>query len=567
MTINSKSNWILPKKTSLEELIPFLLERRGIEDSESFLNPSLSNIPSSDLLFDTKRAAKEILDAAKKGKKVVIHGDFDADGISSVSILWEFLFEELATHIGKKIDVVPYIPSRVDQGYGLSQSSLEDILSLEAKLVITVDCGIRDRELIEEYMKERELNFIVTDHHQPPEDLKEDLKYTIVHPMFPRKEYPEVEICGSFVVFLLIQAIRKEAGMEYEIRKESRGLDLVALATVTDLMPLVGVNRTLVYWGLKQIREGVRVGMNELVKVSGLELKDIDSYHLGYILGPRVNAAGRIGSSLDGVRLFVSKKENVCKSIANILNETNYQRQFLTESGIEEAEEIIGDRGEEKLLFLVSSNWHEGIVGLIAGKLNEKYHRVVLAGTDSNGEIRASARSIKGFNITEALSKCDTYLKKYGGHQQAAGFTLDSKNVKRFSECIKKVAEDEITDEMLIRNINIDLLLSSNDISRELIEKIDLLKPFGNGNPKPLIALVDLVVLKKQIMGKLGNHMKLICRGDGVDLITLILFNCSEDINAIDLDDRIDVVGSVGINSWNGNEEVQFLVKEWKFRV
>jgi len=567
MTIKSKSNWILPKKTTVDDLIPFLLKKRGIKDIDSFLTPTLKSVPSFEKLYDSKRAAKEILDAVKNDLKIVIHGDFDADGISSVSILWEFLFKELSKHLGKEVDVVPYIPSRVEQGYGLSESSLEDMLKLGAQMVITVDCGIRDKELIKRYIEEKSLRFVITDHHQPPEDILDDLTYTVVHPMYPGKEYPQTEICGAFVTFLLIQALRKESDMEYEFSSESKGLDLVALATVTDLMPLLEINRNIVYWGLKQIRDGKRLGMNELIKVAGIERGEIDSYHLGYILGPRVNAAGRIGAPLDAVKMFVSEKEEVCKNIADILNETNYQRQYMTQSSIEEAEELIGEEVSEKLLFVVGDEWHEGIVGLVAGKLNEKYNRPTLVGTKSNGKVRCSARSIEGFNITQALSKCSEYLEKYGGHAQAAGFSLDEKNLEKFTKCIKKVAQDEITEEMLIKDLNVDLLLSSNDISHSLVEKIDLLKPFGNSNSKPLIALTDLVVFKKQVMGKLGNHMKLICKGDGVDLITLVLFNCDEDIQEINPDDVIDVVGSVGINSWNGNEEIQFLVKEWRFKV
>lgn len=187
MTLKSKSKWILPKRVEGTDLISFLLKSRNISNIDSFLNPSLENIPSFEKMYDSKRAAKEIVQAVKDGKKIVIHGDFDADGISSVSILWEFLFRDLSKHLNCKIDVVPYIPSRVDQGYGLTESSLDDLVSLGVNTVITVDCGIRDKELIKKYMKEKALHFIITDHHQPPEDILKDLDYTVVHPMYPKK--------------------------------------------------------------------------------------------------------------------------------------------------------------------------------------------------------------------------------------------------------------------------------------------------------------------------------------------------------------------------------------------
>ena len=567
MTLKSKSNWILPERIEGEDLISFLLKSRKIEDEKNFLYPSLESIRSFKHLHDTELAAKEIVGVIKENKRILIHGDFDADGISSVSLLWEFLFKEVSNHLGKKVDVIPYIPNRVDQGYGLTISSLKDMVDMSADLVITVDCGVRDKELIKEYRGKHGIHFVITDHHQPPEDILDGLDYTLVHPMYPNFEYPESNVCGAFVTFLLTQAIRSELGMDSKLNKDAKGLDLVALATVTDIMPLLGVNRAIVYWGLEQIKNGTRLGLNELISIAGIERKEIDSYHLGYILGPRVNAAGRIGSPLDAVKMLVSEKESVCKNIANILNETNYQRQYMTQSSIDEAEEILGDVSEKKLLFVVGDNWHEGIVGLVAGKLNEKYHRPVLVGTRSKEGIRGSARSIEGFDITKVLTECSEYLDRYGGHEQAAGFTIKQGMEKEFSRSIHEIAEKDITEEILVRDLKIDLFLGSDDITKELVERLDMLKPYGNGNRKPLIGMTELVVFKKQPMGKLGNHMKLLCKGEGIDLITLVLFNCDEDIEEIQIDSIIDVVGSVGLNSWNGNEEIQFLVKEWRFTV
>ncbi len=563
MTLQSNSNWILPKEKVNENISEYILKLRGL-DSKRFLSSDLKDIPSYEYLFDTKRAAKEIVKAIKKKKKIVIHGDFDADGICSVSILWEFLYKEVSKNLGIDIDVVPYIPSRVDQGYGLTQSSIDDVLELKGELLISVDCGVRDGELIKKIQEEKGLEFVITDHHQPPEDLNENLDFILVHPMYPKHEYPNTQVCGTFVTFLLIQGIRDELGMDTEITQESRGLDLVALATVTDLMTLLDVNRVVVKYGIKQIKESKRIGLNELINVSGIDINELDSYHLGYILGPRINAAGRIGSPLDAVKLLVSEKVDVCKSIANILNETNFQRQYMTQNGLDQAETLVGE-SKEKLLFVVGDDWHEGIVGLIAGKLNEKYHRPVLVGTRNEDGIRGSARSISGFNITKALSKCEKYLDRYGGHELAAGFTIKVGKEKEFSKCIHKIADTLITDDMLTKNLHIDLLIGSENINSRLVEELEILKPFGYGFNKPLISMTELVVFKKKVMGKLGNHMKLICKGDGVDLITLVLFNCGDDTEIVKEDDKIDVVGGVGINSWNGNEEIQFLVKEWRF--
>lgn len=563
MSLRSNSNWILPQKEVKENILEYILESRGI-DKDDFLNSTLKNIPDFRKLHDSKRAAKQIVKAIKEGKKIVIHGDFDADGICSVTILWEFLFKEVSKILNVKVNVVPYIPSRVDQGYGLTESSVNDVLELGGQLLISVDCGVRDRELINRFKKEKDLEFVITDHHQPPTDLPEELEYPLVHPMYPKKEYPYINICGAYVTFLLIQSIRFELGIECEIKEDTKGLDLVAMATVTDLMPLLDINRVIVKYGIKQIKKGRRLGLNELIKVSGLDVKEIDSYHLGYILGPRINAAGRIGSPLDAVKLLVSEKEGICKSIANTLNEINFQRQYMTQNGLDEAIAVIGE-SNDKLLFVVNDDWHEGVVGLIAGKLNEKFHRPTLVGTRKEGVVKGSARSITGFNITNALTLCSKYLDRYGGHELAAGFTVKKGMEKKFCECIRKVAEEQITDEMLIKELRIDLLLGSDSVNENLIKELDILKPFGYGNIKPLICIEGLVVVKKQIMGKLGNHMKLLCKGEGIDLITLVFFNCGEDTEDIDVDDRIDAIGGVGVNSWNGNEDIQFLVKEWRY--
>lgn len=565
MSLKSTSNWILPKeKIDDGDIAGYVISKRGFDKNE-FLNPSLDDIPSFKYMYDSKSAGRIIADFVKEGKKIVIHGDFDADGICAVSILWEFLYKEVSKKLGIDVDVLPYIPSRVDQGYGLTESSLNDVIELGAKLVVSVDCGVRDRELVNRYRKEKGLEFVITDHHQPPDYLNDTLEYPLVHPMYPGHEYPFKNVCGAYVAFLLVQAIKHELKMDENISADTRGLDLVALATVTDLMSLIGVNRTVVKYGIEQIKKGERIGLNELIKVSGLNLGDIEGYHLGYILGPRINAAGRIGSPIDAVKLLVSDNRQVCAKIADILNETNFERQYMTETGFNEAVDIIGESSNEKILFVANKDWHEGIVGLIAGKLNEKYHRPTLVGKRNGKVVKGSARSIPGFNITEALSKCDKFLDRYGGHELAAGFTVKEGKEKEFSKCIKEVAESIITNDMLIKTLNIDLLLGSESINRGLINELDKLKPFGYGNGKPLIALVDLIVFKKNIMGKLGNHMKLVCKGDGIDLITLVFFNCNGDVEEIKTNDHIDVVGDIGINSWNGNEEIQFLVKEWRF--
>lgn len=563
MSLESKSNWNIPKKLNKEDLVEYLLKKREIKDVENFLNPSLENIPSFEKLYNARKAAKKILKCIKAGQKIAIHGDYDSDGICATSLLWDFLYRDLAKHLDTKIDVVPYIPSRIDQGYGLTESSLNDVITLGANLLISVDCGVRDRELITKYVEEKKLDFVITDHHQPPEDIATDLNYILVHQMFPAKEYPDMEICGTTVAFLLVQALKSESGMDIEINENTKGLDLVSLSTVTDMMPLVGVNRIFVTYGLKQLQKGSRLGLRMLALRAGIEPKDIDTYHLGYVIGPRINAAGRIGSPLEAVKLLVSSDEKQCKEISNDLNDINFSRQKMTLDILENAKMNIVET--DNLIFVLGNDWHEGIIGLVAGKLGEEFYKPVLVATNNEGVIKGSARSIKGFNITKTLEKYEKYLERFGGHELAAGFTAKLDTIEEFRKAITKYANENITKENLTRDVKIDLNVDAEDVSYTLINNMKALEPYGYGNPKPLIYLEDLIVVKKYIMGKEKSHMKLMVKGTGVELLNVVLFNCFEDTETIKENDSIDIIGYPSVNVWNGNESIQFQGKEWRF--
>lgn len=560
MSLQSKREWVLPKKKT-KDIVEHILTIRKIEDRDLYLNPTIKNIPSYKKLFDSKKAAKEIVKSIENGDKIVIHGDYDADGICASSLLWEFLYRDVSKFLDKKIDVVPYIPDRLEQGYGLTRDSLNDLVDLGANLVITVDCGIRDKELINEYIEEKGLQFIITDHHQPPKNVLKDIKYPIVHQMYPEKEFPYKEISGTSVVYLLVQAIKNELGMEMDPLKS---LDLVALSTVTDIMPLQGINRVLVKLGLEEIRKGGRLGLRMLALRAGIDPSDIDTYHLGYILGPRINAAGRIASPMDAVKLLVSKDEKQCKEISNVLENTNFERQKMTSGILEEAMNMVKD-SKDNLIFVLGTNWHEGIIGLVAGKLQEQFYKPVIVATNNEGVVKASARSIKGFNITKALEKFTKYLDRYGGHELAAGFTMKEEVVEKFKKELIKYANEKIKEDDLKPKLKIELLLNTDAISIELVNELKKLEPLGFGNPKPYVCLKSLEIKRKNVIGKEGNHLKIFVKGNSIDYLTLLLFGCNEDVDTLKEGDTIDVVGYPDINVWNGNESIQFNVKEWRY--
>lgn len=560
MSLQSKREWVLPKKKT-KDIVEHILTIRKIEDKDLYLNPTIKNIPSYKKLFDSKKAAKKIVKSIENGDKIVIHGDYDADGICASSLLWEFLYRDVSKFLDKKIDVVPYIPDRLEQGYGLTRDSLNDLVDLGANLVITVDCGIRDKELINEYIEEKGLQFIITDHHQPPKNVLKDIKYPIVHQMYPEKEFPYKEISGTSVVYLLVQAIKNELGMEMDPLKS---LDLVALSTVTDIMPLQGINRVLVKLGLEEIRKGGRLGLRMLALRAGIDPSDIDTYHLGYILGPRINAAGRIASPMDAVKLLVSKDEKQCKEISNVLENTNFERQKMTSGILEEAMNMVKD-SKDNLIFVLGTNWHEGIIGLVAGKLQEQFYKPVIVATNNEGVVKASARSIKGFNITKALEKFTKYLDRYGGHELAAGFTMKEEVVEKFKKELIKYANEKIKEDDLKPKLKIELLLNTDAISIELVNELKKLEPLGFGNPKPYVCLKSLEIKRKNVIGKEGNHLKIFVKGNSIDYLTLLLFGCNEDVDTLKEGDTIDVVGYPDINVWNGNKSIQFNVKEWRY--
>jgi single-stranded-DNA-specific exonuclease len=566
VSLKSKKKWVWPDtQISLESISKTLLNLREIEDKEKFLNPKIEDIPNYKNLYGAQDAAKKIIEAVKDNKKIVIHGDYDADGISATSILWEFLYRELSKYLDQKIDVLPFIPSRTDQGYGLTESSIDECINMGADLIITVDCGVRDKDIINKYLGDKKVDFVITDHHQVPEDINKDLNYPLVHQRFPNHEYADVEICGAFVAFLLVQAIKAEVGMDYKINENTPGLDLVALATVTDIMELKSVNRIVVKYGLEQMKTQKRIGLKCLIEKAEVDINQLDTYHLGFIIGPRINASGRIDTALEAVKLLVSKDSKICMELSSKLDYLNFERQKMTGEALSEGKELVNL--DDKILCILGSNWHEGIVGLVAGKLNEEFNRPTIVATDNNGEIRGSARSIPGFNITTALEKCSEHLERFGGHEQAAGFTVKENSWEKFVDCLKDIANKNITEDMLIPILNIDLLLSTNDITFKFLEILKELEPFGYGNRKPIVGFKNMVVVKKQPIGKMQNHLKLLCKGDGVDLITILLFRCDEDVDDIKVDDEIDIVGNVNVNSWNGHEQLQVIAREWQYSV
>lgn len=553
-------------KTELKgysDILKQLLFNRGIVEKEKahkFLNPDISQIHSSTLLSDINEAMEKIKNVKESGGKIFVYGDYDVDGVMATSILWDFLYRKL------HIDTLPYIPSRFEEGYGLSRSGLDSILQNKGSLVITVDCGIRDIELVEEYTK-KGLEFIITDHHTLVEDedgdpvLSEDA-VAVVHPKSPKSNYPFKEICGAAVAWKLIDAYSKK----FEISQFDSYdyLDMVSIATITDIMPLEDENRAIVALGLKKIQNTQNLGLRTLMLSCGVDQNAVDAYHYGFVLGPRINAAGRMEDAMDAVRLFSTEKLAAATEFAEKLNSLNLKRQDLTKEIFEKAKLQAEKETDNNLIFVWGDKWPEGIVGLVAGKLQEEFYKPVLAASVDGEVAVGSARSISGFNITDAISRSAQILERFGGHAQAAGFTVRKENLENFKRNVIEYANEEISEENLVKTTIIDMELKLSDLTADLFEEIETLKPFGLSNRTPSFLLDNLEVMKKFFLGREKSHVKLLLKDQKGNQIDALGFFMAQKFEFVNPGDRMRIIGAIDKNEWNGQISIQIKIKEFE---
>ncbi len=561
----------IPKKYR-EQLVRYdritsqLLFNRGIstqKDAEKFFDIDESTSDSS-FVEGIAGACELILEIVSKGEKIIIYGDYDVDGVSSTSILFDFLFRHLHAN------VLPYIPSRFEEGYGLNANALQKLIDEGAGLIITVDCGIRDGLLLEKFSG-KQTKFIITDHHEPPTD-KASMKALlssadyVIHPeLSPKLQFKN--ICATTVIWYVIRelsTLAQERGLISKDFNPDKYLDLVALATVCDVMPLVEQNRSILKKGVEVMKNTENIGLKELLILSGIVSEDISPYHLGYVLGPRVNAAGRLETAMDAVRLLTSGNVDTSRILAKKLSDLNSQRQVITAGLLEEAEQQLKSWGvEKKLIFVKGEDWPEGIVGLVAGKLCEKYHKPVLVASVREGKAVGSARSIKGFHITDAISQVSGLLERFGGHAQAAGFTLSESNIEEFSERLLAIVEKEINKNDLEKTLNIDLELKNDEINFDTIEEIEKFAPFGFGNKQPLVLLRRLIVRNLKLVGSASSHLKVTFENEG-QYIDAIGFNLADYYSKIKQGDKVDIVGYPEKNVFLGNTKLQMKISDMK---
>jgi len=543
----------LSKKINISPEISQILNNRGIndeKDAEIFMNPSLEYLRNPFLMKDMKKATERIKKAIENKERIYIYGDYDVDGVSSTSILYIYF---------KSIDypVKYYIPNRLEEGYGINEDAIRKISNDGCDLIITVDCGITSVNEVG-LANELGIDVIITDHHECQSDVPD--AYAIVNPKQDDCNYPFDMLCGCGVAFKMIQALTDEEEFKTSMFDY---LEVVTLATICDIVPLIDENRIIVKNGLKLMKEGKNLGLRELIKVCGIETSKIGSSHIGYSVGPRINASGRLGHSYLGVQLFTTDLEDEAKEIANILEAKNIERQMIESKMYKEVEDVISSSEnykDDKVLVVAKEGWQHGIIGIVASKLTEKYYKPTILLTIEDGEATGSARSIKGFSIFDALVSCKDLMNKFGGHEQAAGLALNAENIEELRKRVNKIADYNLNKDDLIENIKVEYELEEESATLDLVDNLHKLEPFGLSNPSPRFIMRDLLLTKIYKMGKNKQHLKLICENE--KSYECVGFNMAYLAENFQEGDKIDVLFQVDENNFNNDRKVQFLLKD-----
>lgn len=529
-----------------EQIIDVLLKNRGIDPAASleFFSPKHPlDLTNEDIGVDPAelaRAVQRIHKARENKEYVIVFGDYDADGVTATTILWETLYE-----MGVK--AMPFIPNREKHGYGISDRSLNDLLSeKKPDLIITVDNGIVAHAAFER-LKNEGIDAIITDHHLPEQKDGEASfppAYAVVH---------STKLCGATVAWCLARELNRQ--------KASELLDLCAIGTIADQMVLLGANRSFASHGLKALQQTKRVGLLNLYKQAKIEAPTISSYSVNFAIAPRINAMGRLGSALDALRALCTKDEAKSQELIHILDRTNADRQELTWSMVDGALQRSEEWKDEKVIILSSPEYHEGVIGLIAGKLVEQFYKPAIVVSISDGMAKASARSIPGVNIVDLIRQVRDDLLDVGGHPMAAGFSLKTDRIESMSSRLRKIAKDEIKDELLVPRITIETILKLDQANLELINMLKKMEPFGNGNADPVFGFKDVQVLQMYSIGKERKHLKLTIGLNGLtlDCIAFGKGHLEEQFHNIQ---TINIAGTLGINEWNGRKSVQMVVKD-----
>ena len=537
-------------KYNLNLLLATILVNRNILETENldkFLKPTRNDFHDPFLMPDMKIAVERILKAIENKEKIIIYGDYDADGITSITVLKSF-FKDIG------VDVFSYIPNRLEEGYGLNKPAVKKIVDDKYNLMITVDCGISAIEEID-YANSLGIETIVTDHHEVGEKLPNAL--AIVDAKRKDNMYPCRDLAGVGVVFKLIQAL----SIKLNLKEESylKYLDIVCIGTISDIVPLVDENRVIAKLGLMLVNQTKNLGLKSLLMSSGY--KKIDSTTISFGVAPRINACGRMGHAEEALKLFLSNNINEVQELTKKLNDYNVKRQDIEKRIYEEAVKQIEERNLNKnnTIIVAGENWHHGVIGIVASKITEMYFKPSILLCNEGDESKGSGRSIPGFDLHDALMKCLDHIEKFGGHSMAIGITIKKSELEQFSQSLENVAKEEHTEE-IVPIVQIDAKISLSDINKEMVESLNQLEPFGEGNKMPIFVIKNLKIDSIRALTE-GKHLKLTLR-EGNNMVNAIGFNMGSLAEEYKIGDKIDVAGMLEINSFNGVDSVQINLKD-----
>ena len=552
------------EKFHIDPVIARLIRNRDVTDESKireYLTGTIEDLPSPWLMKDMRKAVDILKEKISAQAKIRIIGDYDIDGVTSTYVLLKGL-----TRIGGKVDT--YIPDRVADGYGIHEHLINRAEEDGIDTIVTCDNGIAAAAEID-MARKKNMTVIVTDHHEIPYREINGTRQVLLPPanaiLNPKQsdcDYPEKGLCGAVVAFKLIIALYEEYGIP---RKELEDYyELAAIATVGDVMDLQGENRILVKEGLRRLKDTENIGLRELIRANGLEDMKITSYHVGFVLGPCINASGRLDTAARSLALLNAKDREKAARLAGDLTALNQSRKALTEKGKEEAIQIVETTSlsQDKVLVIFLPDCHESIAGIIAGRIREKYHRPSIVLTRGETGIKGSGRSIEGYSMFEELVKCADLMTQFGGHPMAAGLSMEEKNVEEFR---KRLNENcTLTEEDLSPKVIIDVPMPVSYITRELIEQISLLEPFGKGNTKPVFAQKGLRVLESRVFGKNRNVAKVKLMDPSGTVMDGVYFGEAEEFAGfIDGKDSISVTYYPEINIFRGRESIQIVIQNY----
>lgn len=569
----------------VEALIGQLLWQRGVRDvpaAELYFEPNLANLHDPKLLPGACRAAERLVQALRENQRIVIYGDYDVDGVTATAILYHTL--KTADPAAR---LTCYVPHRLDEGYGLNAEAITALCDDGAQLIVSVDCGITARQPAA-VAKQRGVDLIITDHHEfdtaPGSDLPD--AFALVHPKLLHVDaeqseasgtdrYPFPEICGAGVAYKLAWQIARTWCNSDRVSQTFRALlidllPLAALGTIADVVPLVGENRVIARCGLNRIRHTPFAGLDALIAASRLEDETkIDSYHVGFVLGPRLNACGRMGHAREAVKLLTDATIDQAREIAEMLNKANDHRRATERQIFEQAAQLVTDRGydrdEVRAIVLADENWHKGVVGIVCSRLVERFGRPTVLLNVNEGEAAGSARSIDGFNIHEAFGACADHLTKFGGHAMAAGLTLADSSVEAFRAAMIDYAAEHLSVEELTPVLAVDAAVELAALSPNVVSQIKKMEPFGRDNRKPRILIRGAKLHQPaRTMGQKARHLSMILNQNGASM-RAIAWSMGDLAARLPAGSVIDVVAEPTLNTWNGRTTVELIVEDLRW--